>query len=123
MSDKPLIEIVGPGIWFNLHINSLKCENKVKKKKIIDDIEDMRKTFFCTKCRNHINLFCKKYPIFNCPIVYDQDGNDISLFRWTWLLHNHVNIRLGKPIMTLDEALDFYSNVLSNDDTCNTCSM
>lgn len=117
------IDIVGAGIWFELHLEAIKCNNAERKRRFIAKITEMRETFFCDKCRQHLDLFCRKFPIQKRLIVYDKEGNDVSFFRWTWLLHNHVNYRLGKDIICFEDALETFKNIIDSKSVCGVCKM
>lgn len=119
-----LLDVVCPGIWFQLHILGLKCRdgNKRKRKLFEETIEDHRNDFFCIHCRKHLDLLCKKIPLSSFSGTYDENGRDIGLFKWTWLIHNKVNRRLGKPTMAFNVALKMFSELLDNEGSCSVCS-
>jgi hypothetical protein len=55
----------------------------------------------CVVCSSHYKqMFLKDLP-FTADTRYD-------LFIWTWKIHNSVNQRLGKKIMSLGEAMELY---------------
>lgn len=55
----------------------------------------------CGICRQHFADMLKKYPI-------DLTSRD-TLTRWLVDRHNQVNQRLGKPIMSYDQAVAMYT--------------
>ena len=121
--NQTFLEVVCPGIWFEIHILGSKCKNGNQKdiKKFKEKIEDLKENFFCINCRNHFNLLCKKIPLSDFLKVYDSNGNNIGPFKWTWIIHNKINMRLGKEIMPFKTADDMYSEVLGVTGKCSAC--
>ena len=60
----------------------------------------------CESCRNHL-----RQTLSNRPITDRDLQNSDTLFKWTVDLHNSVNERLNKPVISLTEAKAIYSNV------------
>jgi len=59
-----------------------------------------------------------KFPCNKCQIEYDNEVNNINsnnfnksmyLFEWSWKLHNKINEKLNKPIITYEEALKIHT--------------
>src|SRR5688572_20802270 len=101
----------GKGIWFVIHTLALNTNGKK------DYFEWMMNTlsdnFGCEICKPHIKKFIMDTPPKNT--IYKQE--DIGYFKWTWELHNSVNKRLNKPVISLDEALSIYKNMV-----CKNCN-
>ena len=106
MSSKTSAEIVGPGVWLILHFKSLSSSPE-EFKKFTDEVKKM---FPCEICIRHLEIFCKNHPFDNYKGITNREGHDIGMFQWTWMLHNSVNIRLGKPRMDFDTAYNMYKN-------------
>lgn len=123
--NKTFLEIVGPGIWFELHVLGLQCRNRDKDKqnRLVDKVNYLLSYFFCSICRNHFRLLCKKIPLNKFFDIIDEHGNDIGPFKWTWLIHNRVNQRLGKDTIPLNIALRMYEEVLESIEGNRTCSI
>jgi hypothetical protein len=57
-------------------------------------LEEFTKAIPCPMCAGHFKQVLENWPLSDDP---DQ-------FRWTVLVHNQVNERLGKPIFKVEEA-------------------
>ena len=55
----------------------------------------------CNDCRKHYKEMIKDNP----PVLVDRN----SIFKWTVDIHNKVNTRLNKKIITLKEAYDIWT--------------
>ncbi len=80
-------------------------------------------TFPCLTCREHIKEYLANNSMeaFWGPIYHEVSGEDIGLFKWTWIFHNVVNARLAhwghaKKQMDFDTAYDLYYH--SDNTTC-----
>ena len=88
--------IWGPHFWFVLHLVSFHYPDNPNQKH-----KDAYKSFYnsiqgvlpCQNCRRHSKLF-KSYPIE--PHI----DSKLDLIRWVNQIHNFVNAKLGKPILT-----------------------
>lgn len=51
-----------------------------------------------------------------CRYEYDQSiadlGENSDLFRWSVDFHNKVNAKLGKPVVTYEEALEKWTRII-----------
>lgn len=64
-----------------------------------------------------VNLY-KVIPCYGCAVNYQKNieivpiddylDNNLSLFKWTFIIHNMVNVETGKAEITFDEAMSFY---------------
>jgi len=68
----------------------------------------------CEDCRKHYKEMIKDNP----PVLVDRN----SIFKWTVDIHNKVNTRLNKKIITLPEAYDIWtkSSVINKETDSNT---
>lgn len=64
----------------------------------------------CSACSTHYAEMLKLDPVEQ----HVQDAD--ALFAWTVEIHNAVNERLGKPTWTVDQAKEFYKNLLLPED-------
>ena len=55
------------------------------------------------------NEFFNKYRTDRPPVFTTRD----EYFKWTWVLHNAVNAKLSKPLVTLKDAKAMYLQALS----------
>lgn len=53
-------------------------------------------------CQEHFTVWKRSHP--------PQFGHHLEYFKWTVEAHNAVNIKLGKPIMSFEEAYQLYKN-------------
>lgn len=93
----------GPGVWLEIHTFALENDSKAAS-----TILSMIKKFPCEKCRKHAMEYISKHPIEeSVGKILEHEGvkRSIGLFVWTWIFHNNVNVRLGKPAMRLTDAL------------------
>lgn len=57
----------------------------------------------CVICRNHLKVHLHEFPISG--YLY----TNISLFKWSFILHNTVNKSLGKPVLKYEDAVKLYA--------------
>lgn len=113
MSNKNKItqpSVFGPGKWHDIHTIAKDAITDDKKKNFLYFMGYVRDNLPCLECRGHCGNYMKTNPLEPFFNVYDDKGNDIGLFKWSWQFHNAVNQRLKKPIMTWNEAMDLYYN-------------
>lgn len=101
---------IGPGIWFNMHIDAVYATSDLLKKNFIIKVNNICDNFKCKKCQPHFRKFIDTHPLKNYWNIRDKKGNDIGFFKWTWELHNQVNKFLNKYQTTLEESYAYYSN-------------
>ena len=97
--------IWGPHFWFYLHTVALtypKCPNATTKKKYYDFIHNLPMFLPIEDMGNSFSLILDKYPV--TPYLDSRQ----SFVRWMHFVHNKINAKLGKPEITLDEALTTY---------------
>ena len=93
------MEVAGPKIWAELHSNALSWDGSDQSRMMI------------------LGAVGLKLPCGQCKMGWQQINKDLpppstnasDLFEWTVEAHNRVNDKLGKPRITLDEALAIYS--------------
>ncbi len=110
-------DIWGPGMWFNIHTEALAIskQSSYNKVKTMTDnyIEYLNRIFPelpCDTCRNHATTYIKENPLEEYREVRDDDGNYIGIFMWTWIFHNSVSTRLGKPTLSLETSKNIYED-------------
>lgn len=92
----------GPVFWNTIHIVALgypKNPTYGDKKAAKEFFESLQFLLPCSECRGHFKELLSKHPI--TPHLDRRD----DLFKYTVMLHNDVNKRLGKPHFTEVEAL------------------
>lgn len=112
LSDRDLI---GPGVWFMLHLIAAHDDKNEHLEKAFPEIIDLLKKFFpCEECRVHFNDL-------NSKIDVDTFANEqYSHFKWSYIAHKTVNERLSKETPSFEGALKYFSNPKS---TCPSCSV
>ncbi len=101
------IEIWGNATWNLLHglvekFNSKYYENN--KNTLINIIINICNNLPCPDCRDHANIFFKKYNINKC---YNKE----LLERYLFEMHNDVNRRTNKKIFSKENLHEKYSKI------------
>ena len=94
----------GPGIWFSLHSLGAYSKSSEEKRFAISFIKNLQQNFPCGDCKGHFGSYIDTHPLE--PLI--NDGNEESLFLWTFNFHNAVNHRLRKPIISYEDAKYIY---------------
>lgn len=116
----------GPGKWSDLHMFALYCCLHNKFDTYVEFAKFILSTLPCLKCRKHAMKNLKNFPIERGQ-VYENPGNKyhgkvLDCFLWSVLFHNVVNRQLGKPEMTVEDALSLHDSEVI-DETCDaTCA-
>jgi hypothetical protein len=94
MGVKP--EIWGPALWGAIH---MACLTGTATAEFMNAIADV---IPCPSCGTHFSQLLMEFPF--------PDGGDAStLFQWSVNVHNKVNARIGKPVFTVEQALQRWS--------------
>ena len=91
-----------------IHVVALGYSDKptyAEKRSAKEFFESLRNLLPCPVCREHYAEHLKVMPI--SPFL----DNRQSLFKWTVDLHNAVNVKLGKPVVSQTEALRYISRL------------
>lgn len=94
--------------WTSIHFSALgypkhpSIETKNYFKKYFNEI--LPEILPCEGCRNHLKQTLK----YELPITDRDLENKDNLFKWTVNLHNIVNKRLKKPVLSYEDALMIY---------------
>lgn len=87
-------------IWRKLHTLARDIKTDKDKDEFIAYVNTLAPFIPCGPCRGHFKSYITQH-----PPTKDQD-----LFLWAFTFHNAVNERLRKPILTLEEVIEFYKN-------------
>lgn len=68
--------------------------------------ENLWKVLPCHSCSVNYRRHLQEIPLDNYLT------NNHKLFEWTFLIHNKVNEELNKPMWKLQDAIEYYRNVL-----------
>lgn len=93
--------------WREMHDFAYSCNTIAEINTFYIWIYNLAKRFFCDKCKKHFREYLFKHPV--------QDSPDP--FEWTWRFHNAVNLRLGKDVYPLEQALHDVNNPVA----CESC--
>lgn len=72
-------------------------------------ITDLSLIYPCTECKEDMQAYITENPI--------DDSTSATMVKWMFKFHNHVNQKLGKPLMTPSEYVDSPIRVAS----CPSC--
>jgi len=101
-------EIWGPHLWYILHIISFEYPlnpTEYDKRIYHDFYTSLKDVIPCEMCRKHYQTHIHKYPL--TPHLDTRD----TLVKWVIQVHNFVNASLGKPILSIAQVMDIYSNL------------
>jgi len=95
-------EIWGPNLWGTLHLLCLAGTITP------NFVQEFARVIPCPMCAGHFAEVLKENPL--------PDSNDsLVLFRWSVHVHNLVNARLGKPIVTPEQAMERWTTIKTKD--------
>lgn len=97
----------GPYYWGTLHLACLYSSNPGATKALV---ESYLGTLPCPACRIHFSQVLQELP-------FPTDGTRSDIFMWSVKVHNYVNVRLGKPQVSFEEALEIWSSGCEEDET------
>lgn len=103
MSTDP--KYLGPGYWASWHLKSIHADTSRKKAEIARNIALDIANFPCSKCKSHAKEYVSSHPLMEAV----KNKDKLSMFHWTVNFHNEVNLRLGKPLYTTDDALAMWT--------------
>jgi hypothetical protein len=106
-------EVFGPGMWYSIHSSSIQLDDECFMKYIDGIIPKIP----CLICREHATEYLKNNPTKDYKGIKNSNGEYIGMFKWSWIFHNTVNKRLGKPILDWDTAYNMFT------DDSKVCSM
>lgn len=101
-------KVWGPHFWFVLHIVSFNYPDNPNQRD-----KDNYKSFYysvkgilpCQNCQKHYQNYLSHFPI------EPHLDSKIDLIKWVIQIHNFVNNKLGKPILTNEQAFHVYQNL------------
>lgn len=91
------------GIWYIIHTLALYATTNELKHNYIITINSIAKNFPCETCKPDFEKFIKTHSL----ISYKHD-KETGYFKWSWELHNMVNKKLNKSLVSYEDALDYY---------------
>lgn len=97
------------GLWWTIHDFGKHSIKDADKKFYIDFLNRLCNQFPCSICKEHfIEMLEEMNPYI--PVYWNMkhEGIEIGMFRFSWLLHNRVNERLNKAVLSWDDACRIY---------------
>ncbi|GJD09119.1 hypothetical protein Gasu2_33900 [Galdieria sulphuraria] len=84
----------GPGFWLSIHLICFWAKDKPLQERLqlAELLKYMLSSIPCARCREHALRFVRD----NDPSSVARN-HELGLFAWSFLFHNAVNSRLGKP--------------------------
>ena len=110
--------VVGPGVWWLIHVKAKEAISEQTIDEFIDLMYFLAQHFSCKKCRTHILNYIQTHPFSDLINLTDKSGHKIGMFKWSWMFHNAVNIRLNKPNLNWENAVEMFygeSSVCNSD--------
>ena len=101
-------ELWGPMIWSTLHIISLAYPDDptyAEKRSAKEFFNALAHLLPCPVCRSHFREILQAAPIDSWL------DNRVSLTEWVWKAHNAVNVKLGKPEITMADFMKRYRDM------------
>ncbi len=95
-------KVWGPKFWFVFHtitLNYPNNPNSVTKKKYYDFVQNIPMFLPVEEIATHFSKLLNEYPIQ--PYLDNRE----SFIKWFWFIHNKINEKLEKPIISIK---DFY---------------
>lgn len=95
----------GPHYWFVLQSMAVQypiTPNEVTKKKYYDFIQNLPLFIPHTQIGNDFSEYLDKYPV--TPYLDSRD----SFIKWVNFIHNKINMKLGKPLVSIEEGIQQY---------------
>jgi len=96
-----VMDVVGPPMWETLHHAAFQCPEPFAERAaaLVSMARAYATVLPCAECRRHFCVLLDDHP----PEAAAAGGRD-AFARWTVDVHNSVNARLGKPIVSFQQA-------------------
>ena len=95
----------GPLLWLELHNRSFNYPENPTVRQSLEEAHFFRtldQKIPCKVCRGHYRSYLSKH-----PVQYHVDSRE-NISNWVVNLHNEINIRTNKDIVSFDEAKEMY---------------
>lgn len=108
MIPRPLYDIRrwGPSMWHSFHVvcmvKDMKQSDTEVQKRTSQWIQALPGVLPCPTCAVHLKELYETMP------TPSPTKDEFEVFRWSVEIHNHVNKRLGKPIVSFEDAAKLY---------------
>lgn len=94
---------IAAGMWYSIHLEAYEAKSEEEKRAFARSMKRFCEKYPCAKCRRHASEYIAKHPIEK------YWNTNKGIFKWSWIFHNDVNERLGKPLVSWDQANAIYS--------------
>ena len=98
----------GPGAWSLFHSIAFtfpKEPTEAERDAAISFFKSLRLLLPCSKCKREYGAFLENNP------VEPHTLSSHALARWTVNAHNHVNLKMGKPEMAMQDVVNLYFGI------------
>lgn len=89
-------EIWGPTLWGTIHYT---CLTGSATNEFINGFAD---AIPCPACGQHFKQMLQELP-------FPESHDPLILFEWSVNIHNRVNARIGKPIISVEQAMELWT--------------
>lgn len=100
-------DVWGPALWRAIHLIALGYPSRPtleQQQSYLQFFTLIGSVIPCSRCRRHYMEHLATEPVSG----YLKSQED--LFAWTVLIHNLVNVELGKPLVSVPDALQMHLN-------------
>ncbi len=108
MNNQMISDKLGPGIWWYTHMKAIKATNDIKINDFINHINFLTDNFWCQSCKKHLHHYINNHPFEELRYLTNENNKRIGMFKWSWMFHNTVNTRIGKPYIDWTTAWSMY---------------
>ncbi|WBR14471.1 Erv-family thiol oxidoreductase [Pandoravirus kuranda] len=101
VGDTNVMHLVGPPLWETMHYAAFQCPEPFAERApaLLSLVRAYATLLPCAECRGHFAALLAAHP----PEEAARGGRQ-AFARWTVDAHNMVNARLGKPLVTFEQA-------------------
>ena len=124
MENKKLItdpSVLGGPAWMFIHLKAKLAVDDISKRIFINEMYFHYNNFPCINCRKHIQEYMETHPFEPFYNMTNSFGKEIGMFKWSWIFHNTVNMRLWKPYLDWETACEMYDINDNNFTPCTDC--
>lgn len=92
--------VFGPILWDEYGQDAAECNTEIEQKFFCKRMRRRQKKLPCHSCSEEFAIIIKNHPPEDLVWTRTPHGQEYAMLYWVWLVHNMVNVRLGKePIV------------------------